>query len=405
MAPKKLVLFTDSYPFGSAEPFLKNELELLSQRFDEITIIPLGYGTSRDAREMPKNVKATKPILNNAKDRLELLVAGLLNVAPIGKSITDLAKAKAWQSGKTLWSWGIGLLQARSVLSNKYVKQALSDGANPTLYFYWGIRSSLIIPFVAQRYPEKRIAVRFHGSDIYEETNGGYIHLRKQQLMGIGRAYFCSEYGRSYIVSRYPFMESKAEVARLGVHKRGDGFGSNDGTLRVLTISNLVPLKRVDLLANALAKVKANVEWTHVGDGEARILVEEAASHFPPNVKLQLLGRLPNDEVVNLITNHPFDLFVNVSSSEGVPVSIMEALSFGIPVMATAVGGTPELVDNSVGILLKADIAAEELAQEIEAYAKNEQKSKLREAALGRWEQLSDASKVYSEFCRSILNI
>ncbi|NCO54621.1 MAG: glycosyltransferase, partial [Bacteroidetes bacterium] len=46
------------------------------------------------------------------------------------------------------------------------------------------------------------------------------------------------------------------------------------------------------------------------------------------------------------------DLFINVSESEGIPVSIMEALSAGIPVIATNVGGTNEIVNNDVGFLI-----------------------------------------------------
>ena len=45
--------------------------------------------------------------------------------------------------------------------------------------------------------------------------------------------------------------------------------------------------------------------------------------------------------------------FVNVSESEGIPVSIMEAASFGIPIIATDVGGTSEIVDNSNGFLIE----------------------------------------------------
>ena len=45
-------------------------------------------------------------------------------------------------------------------------------------------------------------------------------------------------------------------------------------------------------------------------------------------------------------------MFINLSSSEGIPVSIMEAQSFGIPVIATNVGGSGEIVVSETGVLV-----------------------------------------------------
>lgn len=63
-------------------------------------------------------------------------------------------------------------------------------------------------------------------------------------------------------------------------------------------------------------------------------------------------------------------MFINVSSSEGLPVSIMEACSFGIPIIATNVGGTAEIVQAGVnGILLKEQFETEVLKQAILRFA------------------------------------
>lgn len=62
------------------------------------------------------------------------------------------------------------------------------------------------------------------------------------------------------------------------------------------------------------------------------------------------------------------DLFLNISESEGVPFSIMEALSAGIPVMATDVGGTAEIIDDTVGRLLPKELTPVLLRQELINY-------------------------------------
>ena len=79
-----------------------------------------------------------------------------------------------------------------------------------------------------------------------------------------------------------------------------------------------------------------------------------------------LHGYVSNQSLINFYQNQHVDLFVNVSSSEGLPVSIMEALSFGIPVIATDVGGTSELVSDKVGELISSTFTSDSLGQNIE---------------------------------------
>jgi glycosyltransferase involved in cell wall biosynthesis len=74
---------------------------------------------------------------------------------------------------------------------------------------------------------------------------------------------------------------------------------------------------------------------------------------FPANVHGEFLGNVPNSEIMRYYRDRPVDVFVNVSSTEGgAPVAIQEAVSCGIPIVATAVGGNPEVVTDKNGILL-----------------------------------------------------
>lgn len=75
---------------------------------------------------------------------------------------------------------------------------------------------------------------------------------------------------------------------------------------------------------------------------------------------------LSHDQVMNYYKEHHFDVFINMSTNEGVPVSIMEAASFGIPIIATNVGGTSEIVQPSVGMLLSSNPTIDEICKTIE---------------------------------------
>ena len=89
----------------------------------------------------------------------------------------------------------------------------------------------------------------------------------------------------------------------------------------------------------------------------------------PTGLTVELRGQTANDELLEFYASHRVDVFVNVSSSEGVPVSIMEAIAHDIPVVATAVGGTPEIVSPALGTgeVVDADAAPEAIARVIRA--------------------------------------
>ena len=84
------------------------------------------------------------------------------------------------------------------------------------------------------------------------------------------------------------------------------------------------------------------------------------------NVTYVFKGNVDNAALLEDYITENYYLFVNVSSSEGIPVSIMEASSVGIPCLATDVGGTGEIISDGVnGLLLRADVSDRELADRI----------------------------------------
>jgi len=178
--------------------------------------------------------------------------------------------------------------------------------------------------------------------------------------------------GKKYLSTKYPNFDHLFSISHLGVpEQKTQAKSSDDEIFRIVTCSNLVPIKRIELLIRGLEEL-GNVrkdlvlEWTHIGDGPLRLHLEHiAATRLPQNVKSRFLGFLPNDEVISFYLNNYVDAFINISSSEGAPVSIMEAQSCAIPVIATSVGGNPELVTNDNGILLSENPEPDEIANAI----------------------------------------
>ena len=89
-------------------------------------------------------------------------------------------------------------------------------------------------------------------------------------------------------------------------------------------------------------------------------------------------------------------LFINVSESEGVPVSIMEALSCGLPIIATNVGGVSEIVDAHVGVLIDKDFVFNDVSHAISELINNREcYSKM---AFKKWKNICNEEKNFSEF-------
>jgi len=152
------------------------------------------------------------------------------------------------------------------------------------------------------------------------------------------------------------------------------------------------------------------VEWTHIGDGPELPELKSMASRLfqgRANIRHAFQGFLPNGMVYEYYQNHCVDALVNVSSSEGLPVSMMEAFAFGVPVLATAVGGVPEIVNERNGMLLPPEATPEEVAGAIvkmRGLSGGEFRA-LKENAYETWRRSYNAGVNFENFAEDVLEV
>jgi glycosyltransferase involved in cell wall biosynthesis len=192
-----------------------------------------------------------------------------------------------------------------------------------------------------------------------------------------------------------------ARLSYLGTVDRGlPRVTYPDDRVYLLSCSRVVPVKRVFLLLEALRRITdLPIVWTHIGGGRHWKQLAREAARRPANVEIRLPGEMSNQEVLEYYREHPVDLFINVSSSEGLPVSIMEAISFNVPVLATRVGGTAEIVTGDVGRLLEPDVTPAALARTLVEMIRARATFHPR----ARWEESFSAANNYPRFIREIL--
>jgi glycosyltransferase involved in cell wall biosynthesis len=147
------------------------------------------------------------------------------------------------------------------------------------------------------------------------------------------------------------YTSRQAARARLGL-------SSEETVLGV--VSRLDPAKGIDVLIRAMPFVE-NATLVIVGDGVERSFLEGLAEELGVSGRIIWAGYRP--DVYNLL--QAFDVFVQPSRFEGLPTTVLEAMAAGLPVVATAVGGTPEVVEDGVTGLLVPPAEPTALAQAI----------------------------------------
>jgi glycosyltransferase involved in cell wall biosynthesis len=128
--------------------------------------------------------------------------------------------------------------------------------------------------------------------------------------------------------------------------------GIPDETFAIATVARLDPVKDLDVLLRAVASLARRIPAILLiaGDGSERRHLEDLAASLEAQHCIRFLGH--RDDVRDVLAG--CDAYANSSISEGISLTILEAMAVGLPVVATCVGGTPEILDESCGRLVPA---------------------------------------------------
>lgn len=406
----KLYYFTNSFPFGLGEEWKINELNELINHFEEITVVPLHYDNNFDnPKQLPIKINLVPPLFRSISmiiTKRELVK--IFSSRYAFQFIAELFRQKAFLNKQHLIHWAMTCLRIMKTLKHPVIKKIIKEGDNKTcLYFFWGRGTADIVPLISLK-KYRKVLIRLHRFDLYEYENNGYIPFRSQLVRKKEVVLApCSNSGIVYLKSVYPKHSCQLRLLRLGT-KDFDRVCNpgNDGVLRIVSCSMLSAVKRVHLMIECLAHIQVKFEWYHIGDGELMGELTTILKNVPHQGHFQFVGRIPSNDIKKFYIEKQPDLFINVSSSEGVPVSIMEAFSVGLPVMATDVGGTAEIVDEEVGSLLPANISPVQLAKKIDDFYQlpPDARYKKRDAAYKRFLERCNTEKLTKVLVNELIN-
>ena len=250
----------------------------------------------------------------------------------------------------------------------------LAKDTRALFYFYWWDYKCLGLTMHKRRYPHIKMIARTHGYDLYDEREMyGKQFFKPQMDRELDRVIFAAQYAKQYYLNRYNRSDNiKYPVHCLGVRdpKVNLDEGKNQ-VFHIVSCSYAIPIKRVELIIEGLCKITdIEIKWVHLGNGsELDRLKDMAKKKFGKNIDYNFAGELLNQDVINYYKENNVNCFITTTSTEGGnPVSVQEALSFGIPIIATAVGDIPRMVNNN-GVLLSENPTGDEVAQAIRKIA------------------------------------
>ena len=359
MKEESLFLFTHVYPYGNAETsFLKKEVEELSRIFKKIYIFPLIQSGPKSS--IPPNVEVIDLFEGYiyAKPNFTLKSVSIL----IKHLLINLTRYRKLSDIIYVISYYLRCYDKSILLHHKLIK----IGEDKKIFYcYWFDEWAVILSILKPAYPRTKYISRAHGFDLFEERNKlGFIPLRILQLRNFDKVISVSQKGLYYLRSKYPCYRNKFFYNYLGVPDNHINLLSNsDSYFTLVSCSGIEPVKRVHLIPEILKHVNIKLKWVHIGNGSQLNLLNNHLQSLPDNIKVELKGEMTNEQVIDFYKNEEVNLFINVSESEGVPVSLMEALSFGIPLMGTDVGGNAEIINPQTGFLIPQYFSSKSVAE------------------------------------------
>lgn len=405
---KTCILITCDYPYDTGETFIENEMPFLSRSFEKIYIFPINaHEGDKQTRVPPRNAEIHPVGCIHSTMRIPFYA---------GKGLFCKNKELKIRSGSLKRDVVNLYARGRSEFIKDYIVKVIReekiDCNCATVYSYWftdqAIAAWKLKEELSKIFRSIKAVCRAHGYDLYWERNtAGYLPYQELSLAKLDGVYPCSDNGTDYLVRKYPRFEDKVHTARLGTLDFGVAPVPEKKVF--VTCCSLKQFKRISMFAEAFCKVIQVYKdccWYCIGDGEEFEAIKNIVEKYNAHTNVKMTGRLSNKDVLKFYKSVPVSYFVNVSTTEGVPVSIMEAMSYGIPAIATNVGGTSELVNESNGVIIDPNINSDDLLKVIKMELQiNEQVyQQKRRNARKTWEQLSSAEKNYTEWCEMLID-
>jgi glycosyltransferase involved in cell wall biosynthesis len=395
---KSIIIFTETYPYQGGEQFLINDYYFLANHFDKFIVFPqlnVKDKFTNQVSKLPKNIIVENLKVNcDSKSKINIALKNYklifnLFYHELIKNPKRIAFLKDLKQNLALFFECIDI--ERSL--NNYIAQ--NKIKNTVFHAAWMNKYALVLSISKYKQHIKHFSFRVHGYDLfYERTKNNYLPFENFNYAHTNKVILNSKYSYDYKLKQTPF-KLKLDYNYFSIEKSSLN-PKNENKFHIVSCSNLIPLKRVNLIFNALKLIKFKIKWTHFGDGPEKTNLNP--NDLPSHIEFVLKGNVDNKKIHDFYKKTPINLFIHTSETEGLGYAIFEALSFGIPCIACDAGGTKDLVNENTGKLLPKNISEDELAKEILNFKNSTKNSQLfKENVKKQFEEKYETKKLVSK--------
>ena len=349
----KILYVTTKLPFGHTEAFAISEINALQRAGHEVRLAPCttpGDIVHGDAAQLLPLTHVEPLISRNILNGLgaELRRAPRHSLRAVAKTLGERKRTSlknAAVAPKGAWLAGV----------------ARAWGADH-IHAYWA-STPATVALIASEIAGVPWSFTAHRWDI-EENN-----LLSEKVSSSSFARFISQDGLddAYALGISQLAE-KATVIRMGVelevdtaHEGSAHSTRSDARPTIICPASLIPRKGLTYLIDAASRLRAQGHDFRVmlaGQGEQRGELERLVAEQALGGHIQFMGQVSHEKLINMYRSGQVDIVVMPSLHEGISVAIIEAMSYGVPAVTTAVGGMPELLAEGRGLLVPSKDAA-----------------------------------------------
>jgi glycosyltransferase involved in cell wall biosynthesis len=397
----QLNLFTNRYPLNGGETFLETEMKFLLPEFDQINIYPADV--SGDCPKLDPKINVVTSFLHKPKSLRTLLIKYPLIIFKwwLHEWIHSPHRMKYISQWSYNWNRFIGLISRADQLLNA---EREKNSSSNIYYSYWFNEWATVLALAKDMGLKGKFVTRVHGYDFDEHQQPRAYHpFRYAEWKKFDAIVQISHYGMQYQLKQFP-KAGHLFLSRLGVLDNGINPIPASSKYHIVSCSGFVKLKRIPLLAEILKNLNVDFHWTHIGGGPGMEETMKEVLEILPSSSFTFLGQKENQEIIEYYSKNAVDLFINSSNLEGLPVSLMEAISFGIPIAGFDICGIPEIVNGHTGVLLKESNSPAVAANQLKDLLLNQSRNvQFRNGVRHYWQENFNAQVNYPMFINQFL--
>lgn len=354
--------------------FVINDIRRIAERYQSVVLMSID---AIDKKELlPSNVLAIDNFMDWKRyNKGKILMSNFALMLWMYLS-ECFSVRKVLPLKKTLALIGSNIFKAEEL--QRQLKNLNLELKDIELFYSFWFYDCIYLAWMKRLFPSIKIVTRTHSGDLYEDhiSIRDNILLRHFQFNYLDAVYPVSDMGTEYLRKRYPKYQEKIHTVFLGTkdYQCMNPFVSEE--LVMVSCASFRHHKRIHKIAEALLSVESNITWYHFGNENLHTNDPKIPEYIEmksrlkekPNVRYIPMGFTENEDLMSFYKKTPVSFFISLSAAEGIPVSIMEVISFGIPVLSTDVGGCAEIVNDVTGKLIPLKTDLKTIAEWIDGF-------------------------------------